>query len=36
MKQLGFEEEDSVMVKCEDNMLIITKVESGTKAAVAR
>ena len=36
LKQLGFETGDPVMVKCEDNRLIITKVEPGTEAAVAR
>ena len=36
LKQLGFEAGDPVMVKCEDNRLIITKVEQGTEAAEAR
>jgi toxic protein SymE len=36
LKQLGFEVGDPEMVKCEDNRLIITKVELGTEAAVAR
>lgn len=36
LKQLGFEAGNPVMVKCEDNRLIITKVEPGTEAAVAR
>ena len=36
LKRLGFEAGDPVMVKCEDNRLIITKVEPGTEAAVAR
>jgi len=36
LKQLGFEAGDPVMVKCEDNKLIIMKVEPGTEAAVAR
>ena len=36
LKHLGFEAGDPVMVKCEDNRLIITKVEPATEAAVAR
>lgn len=36
LKQLGFEAGDPIIVKCEDNRLIITKVELGTEAAVAR
>lgn len=36
LKQLGFEVGDPVMVKCEDNRFIITKVEPGTEATVSR